>query len=222
MAGYSFHVAANNVPNGNTVTISPSAGDLIVVYSTTSSGGGSPTVTFSDNAGGTWVNTNINNAITNSWCNAIGYCLNCPAGITTITCTYNGGTPGNCEIRAVAYSGISSATYIGVTAINTQATPGTGSNLIVSAALNVTSQPALFIGIDHNTNSNGGGSAGTGFTARGTQLNGTYIEDQEVTSTGNATATFTSTRGALDTFATWAIAFYENTSVTPLFGQICL
>lgn len=208
---YAFDVAANNVSNANTISIAPAAGDVIVVFSETSSGGGSPTFTVADNVGGdSWV-VPFSGQLQTTWYYSVAYLLNCPAGITTLTATFNGGTPGNTNMRAVAYSGVSGS-YIGITSANFQTAPGSGANAITSNALNVTAQPSLLIGLCHDVAENGGFTAGSSplaFTLRGTLLNGLAIEDTRVTATGNASATFTNSH-ASDNMVSWALAFSEG------------
>jgi hypothetical protein len=209
---YIFDVQASNVSNANTITISPTAGDLIVL-TCASTGGVTPTITVADNIGSdAWI-VPLNNATGTVYQVSIAYLINCPAGITTLTVTFSGGTPGIVFLSAVAYKNISSASFISVTALNSQTAPGTGTNAITSAALNVTSEPAILLGYMIDNTVSGTTSAGTGFTKRvsNPSSSGTYVEDIEVLATGNAFATFTNATGT-NTYNTWALAFIESTA----------
>lgn len=211
---YAFVGSGVNSANGNTVTYSPTAGNALVILIGTSPGGGSPTVSVSDNKGSSYQVAKAQTANPSFW-SGVEYLLNCQSGITTITCTFNGGTPGQCNILVLEYSGLSS--FIGCTSANAQSAAGTGANAVVSSALNVTSQPAAFIGLCYDSNQNHPASAGTGFTARyGLATgDGLFAEDERITSTGNQTATLTLNTGT-DATQTYAIAFAEPATVNQL------
>ena len=203
------------VSGSNTLTVAPTAGDLILIYTHTSVGGGSPTVTFSDNSSSTWVTTSVNASnVGTSGGNyySFGYCLAANSGVTTITATFNNGTPGTCFITAIAYSGMTSPSYEGISAVNVQTNPGTGANAIVGGTNNVTAQPALVIGLtDNDSGPNAGYTAGAGYTIRYTgATTGVGIEDLEALSTGNQTATFTNASHGTENFVTWTLAFAEG------------
>jgi hypothetical protein len=209
---YAYVKDGANASNGNTITFSPTnSGDLLVVCISTSAGGGSPTVTFTDNLSDTWSTAQATVNDGNGAYHSIFYLLNCPAGITTLTATFNGGTPGTCNMVVAEYSGL--ASYIGVATKNTQASPGTGTNAITSNNVNVSTQPALLLGYTYDINQNNVSAAGTSplaFTLRygASQNTGQAFEDARVTATGNALANFTTIHGT-DTFTTFAVAFAE-------------
>ncbi len=133
---------------------------------------------------------------------------------TSITATYNGGTPGSVSLYCIEYSGIAlTSPLIGVSAVNLQSSPGTGTNAVTSNALNVsTGVPALVLGLISDQ-SGLGMSAGTGYTLRfdngGTGGDALLGEDLRATVTGNQTATGTTTHGT-DTFVSYVIAFGES------------
>jgi hypothetical protein len=211
---YTYHTSANNTANANTITISPTVGDVIVVISVTTSGGGTPTMTVADGHSGVWTTTTVNGTLNGAgYYTSIAYCLSAPAGVTTLTVTFNGGTPGNCDMAATCYSGLNAPSFIGIVADNYQNAPGTGTNAIVSTSFNVGITPALFVGITTNGSGNGGATAGTGFTLRVNNATSLAISTEDVNAevTGSQIATFTNTtHGGTDQFDTYAIAFADT------------
>ena len=217
---YAFVGSATNSANGNTVTYSPTAGHLVVVMVGSSGGGGNPTVTVSDNKSSSYSTAKATAGIgATGYFQSAFYLANAPSGITTITCTFNGGTPGQTNILVAEYSGIATTTpLIVASAINAQASPGTGANAVISPTVNVTSQPAALLGFSYDVNQNHQASAGTSpltFTARyGTASNdGLFLEDARVTATGNTNTASTAGTGT-DSFGTIAMAFSEAASGT--------
>lgn len=199
----------------NAVTYSPTAGNLLVVFSATSIGGGNPTFTVSDGSSDTWASAVSAAQLSGTGLYlGIAYTLSVGSGVTTVTLTYNGGSPGQVDVWAIEYSG-AGASFFGVSAGNSQATPGTGTNVLTSNALNVTSGvPALILGlIDDDTRAANTMAAGTGYTARGSPAGTStslLIEDLRATSTGNQTATGTdATHGGTDTYGSFVLAFAE-------------
>jgi hypothetical protein len=213
---YAFGSAVGNVSSGNTITISPPTGALVVVYSVTSGGGGTPTVTFSDNSSSAWANASNNVVGSDGLHYSVGYCLNAAAGVTTITATYNGGTPGTANLVAITYTGLSSPSFVAITAPNVQASPGAGTNAITTAALATGSTNALFIGFSIDSSAgNTGLVAGTGFTQRysnNTGGLGVFAEDPNAEVTGSQTATWTASTHSTDTYGSLAVAFADNAS----------
>jgi hypothetical protein len=215
---YAFNTAAANPVSGvNTITISPPTGALVIVFSITSGGGGTPTVVFSDNSSSTWANASNNvNVGGNHF--SVGYCLAAAAGVTTITATYNGGTPGACNLVAIAYTGMSSPTFVALTAPNAQTAPGTGANLVTTTALSCGSTNALFVGMHADTtNANDGLTVGTGFTLRADLVSGAnttqiYLQDPNAEVTGSNTSTMTVASHGADTYGSIGIAFADNAS----------
>jgi hypothetical protein len=215
---YTFGSAAANASNAGTVTISPATGALVVIFSCTSGGGGTPTVTFSDNSSSTWANASNNVVDSNGLHYSCGYCLSALAGVTTITATYNGGAPGTCNLVAVTYTGLSSPSFVAINVPNVQASPGTGTNAVTTASLATGSISALLIGFSVDNNGNASLSPGTGFTQR-YQNNpnigqGLFIEDPGTEVTGSQVATWTAATHSTDTYISLAVAFADN-SVPP-------
>ena len=218
---YAYVGSAANASNGNTVTYSPTAGNFLLIISSTSSGGGSPTFTVADNSGSTYTVDVAATADANNQWNGFAHCASVLSGVTTVTITYNGGTPGSAYIGVVEYSGIStSSPYQGISAINHQASPGTGANAVTSNAFSNTSQPAAIIGISIDIFGNGPAwTAGTGYTLRAQLNSAIAVEDLRATSNASQTATFTTTHGTT-TFDTYVLAFTEAASGGTLLGQI--
>lgn len=216
---YAFVQAVKNSANSNSVSISPTAGNLVVFLSRTSAGGGTPTATGVQTNGSTALTQRVatfQNANGEWW--SIFDLVNAPSGTTSITATYNGGTPGTCLILAIEYSGIatSSAFIVGSTG-NFQNAPGTGANAITSGtATNVTSQPALVLGVVGNSGDSDT-TAGTGYTNRfgnGTD-NEWLVIDKRITATGNNQITATAaTHGGTDNYETFLLSYAEPGGAT--------
>jgi hypothetical protein len=215
-ANYAFVSQAQNASNGNTVTVSPAAGHFLIVVSQTSAGGGTPTASISDNLGDTWTvgkATSQDGTIANNFF-SIFYLPVAPAGITTITLTYAGGTPGAANIAFVEYSGLSSTGFQGVSTFNQQQNPGTATNAITTNNINVATQPGALIGWFNDGAGSGGWTAGTSPLTFTMRVNGSFnmLEDARVTATGNALANATSTHGTTQTYITYAIFIAEPSS----------
>lgn len=213
LAAFAFNASAANGAVANTVTISPTTGAMVVVFSETSGGGGTPTVTCSDNSGSTWVNAS-NNVVVTGLHYSVCYTLSAAAGVTTITATYNGGTPGTTILAAFSYTGLTSPSFVAVSTPNTQASPGTGTNAVTTIALACGSTNALFIGYSgDSTGSNGGLTVGTGFTQRlnAASLGGqAFGEDPNAEVTGSQTATWTAATHSTDTYGSVGVCFADN------------
>jgi hypothetical protein len=200
---YTYNSSVGNAASGNTLSLSPPTGALIVVFSETSSGGGTPTVTFSDNAG-------------------IGYCLSALAGVNTITATFNGGTPGTVNMVGAAYTGMTSPSFVATSnTANEQTNPGTGIGAIVTPSVACGSTPALLVGLTVETADHTNISAAGGATLRylnDPNAQGLCLIDATTEKTGSQTLAWTSTNGAADSFQSWAAAFADNSAApTPPF-----
>jgi hypothetical protein len=198
--------------NGTTavVTITPTAGSLLVLFSDTSAGGGNPTISVSDGVN-TWSIAHQMTSDGSNTHNSIAYAMNVAAGSTTITATYNGGLPsGTVVLTCLEYSGIApSGALLNVTSVTSSAAPG-NNNTFSSANVNATLSPALIIGWCQNASGNGGIASVSPSTSRGSSFSGnSFYEDQRVTTTGNVNATFVSATHGADTFLSYAIAFAE-------------
>jgi hypothetical protein len=213
----------HNTANGNTITYTATAGNTLIVGAFTSAGGGSPTATIADNGtGSTWTTqlatTTFASQFVTFFTGVAG------TGVTTITVTFSGGTPGNVFLGVLEYSGLSPTGFLGISTGNLQAVPGsaagTGTNAVTSTNVNVTSQPAALIGWFWEFGGNGGGSAGTSPIAFTRRLNiaGIMTEDARVTATGNAVANATNSNASVDTMLSFAIAISEGSSGAALAG----
>jgi hypothetical protein len=215
---YAFVKVGTNSANSNVVTFSPTnAGDFLIVMSDTSAGAGNPTASITDNLSSSWQTARATTGFGAARYLTAFYLPNCPGGITSITLTYNGGTPGTVTIGVFEYSGVATTTpLIVASTFQSQATPGTGVDAIVSPTINVTTQPALLFGVLIDNNNHTSITVGTGFTRRdsgSTLLNqGWMPEDKRVTATGNTTATARdATNGGADTYLNITMAFAEST-----------
>lgn len=209
---YAYIGAWSNSANGNTVTVSPTAGNCLLFHVVTSVGGGSPTWTVDDNlaSGGYVVQFPANAVGATTYFHGAGYKLNVASGVTTLTFTINGGAPGETTIKVFEYSGIAaSSAYIGGI-LNEQASPGTGTDAITSTAFNVNSGvPALVVGLAASRDTGAVPNTGTGWTSR--YASNVRLEDVRATSTGNQTATFTATNGTED-YSAILMAFSETSA----------
>lgn len=211
-ANYAFVNYAKNASNSNTITVSLTTGNLGVLVSSTSSGAGTPTVTqVQDNTGANWtaaISTYQPAGYPGGWF-SVFYKENLPAGVTSVTVTYNGGTPGTCGLTVVQYSGIATSSSFISAASQGQVSPGTGTDAISSGATTISAVPALVLGIVQNAG-NSDTVAGTGFTGRTAPDNDWFVEDKRATSTGSQTATATAaTHGGGDTYFTVVAGFKE-------------
>lgn len=209
---YSYVKTGLNSGNAATVTFSPTnVGDLLIVGSATSAGGGSPTASITDNLSDTW-STALATHVDSSTGQFIScfFLPNCPAGITTITLTFSGGTPGTTDIFCTEYSGIATTSPLNAgPGANYQTNPGTGANAVTSASITVSQQPALLFGCFYDSNFPTM-TAGTGFTRRQSSgSNGWMTEDQRLTATGSYAATATDPAGASAWTTSIALAFLE-------------
>lgn len=130
--------------------------------------------------------------------------LNVAAGATTVTVTFSGATTEK-GLYCLEHSGIATSSAVDVTKTNNQAAPGTGTDEITSGATTATAQAnELVTAIAlKRTCATCAISAGTGFTARGTQLIGSFwairAEDKNLASAGDAVSTFTADEGGTPT-----------------------
>lgn len=214
-ANYAAIGNGHNTANGNTITYTATPGNYLVVGVFTSAGGGSPTATIADNgSGSTWTTQLATTTFASSFFTFFSGVAG--TGVTTITLTFNGGTPGSVIAGVVEYSGLSATGWQAISAGNLQAVPGspagTGTNAVTSNALTVAAQPAALVGWVFELGGNGGGTAGTSpitFTRR-LNFGGIMTEDARVVSTGSAVANATNSNGSVDSLVTYAIAISES------------
>ncbi len=124
------------------------------------------------------------------------YAMGVASGATTITVTFADATPTFKTIIASEYSGIATSLALDVTKNNTQAAPGTGTDVITSGSTTATSEAnelVVAMGLDRSGSATTM-NAGTGFTARGAQLDCNFYqlrtEDKNLVSAGDAISTW--------------------------------
>jgi hypothetical protein len=220
LAAGAFVQVARNTANALFVNISPTAGNLLVFSSATSSGGGTPTLTSLQAMSGTGGTGSVLASFTISLATTIpnnyyvtgAYLPNLPAGTASILANFNGLTPGEIYIQVSEYSGIATTSPLIVATRQFQTTPGTTANALSSGTASVSSIPAFLVGASFDENGNAGDIvAGTSFTLRGTNTAQFSLEDRRETgATGSYAATATApTNGALDKYDTNLMAFAE-------------
>src|SRR3972149_10576835 len=104
---YAYVSAAESGPL--VVTISPTAGNLLIFVSNTSTGAGDGTITgVQDSTSAAWTQLFATFQEPNSnFFRTCFYKENCAAGITSVTATIDGvTTPGTCGTAVIQYSGI--------------------------------------------------------------------------------------------------------------------
>lgn len=208
---YAFVAATAPAGDSNVITIpSTTAGNMLVLLSRTSAGGGAPDITgVVDNASSAGWAVAQARYVANSAHNAVWYCKNVNSGATSVTVTYSGGTPGTCKLAVLEYSGLdTTAPFIAVIHAE-QTDPGTGTDAVSSGNYNLTTVPALVMGYSVLLdNSSITSTAGTGFTERVGTNEFWMVEDKRNTSTGNTAATATTATSTFD-FTTMLLAFAE-------------
>lgn len=228
---YGFVKVGTNSANSNVLSFNPTNNnDFLLLMSQTSAGGGTPTASVADNLTSSYQTAVASTSFsgTSFWWTFF-YLPISSTSITTITFTFNGGTPGTCIIAAFEYSGIAtSSPFIAASSSISNVTgPGTGSNAIVGPATNVTAVPAMLFGVDYNNNNHTTQAAGTGFTRRdngSVLLNANMLaEDSRITGVGNANPTWTdATNGGTDQYFAISMAFKEavaDTGIAPTAGS---
>lgn len=217
LMAYGFVQVAHAATNTVTITSSGSTNLLVVDGSWSDSSNQTPTI---DTNLGTNVGT-ICQAKTTDAFNFSGakwYLKNIASGITSVTLTFAGGTPGQVDIWVSEYSGIDTSAPFIVSAGQAQLAAGTGTDAITSGNGNVTSQPALIHSVSNDALGGSGIAAGTGFTSRSTAAG--VLEDKRVTATGNTAGTATASSGT-PAIITVMAAFAEAATDT-LMSQICI
>lgn len=153
---------------------------------------------------------------------AIYYKQNSSSGSLAVSFTWTSATS-NRSVYVAEYSGISttSALIAGAYDVDTSITTS-GTDCLITDAINVTSQPALMVGVGWTESFDVADVAsGTGCTSRGTGWDfGTTasarLQDKSVTATGNATMAWTGIYGSQNkqcAVATFAEA--SNVSIIP-------
>lgn len=204
--------AWQNSANANTVTIAPAAGSVITIVSKTSSGAGTPTVTGIVTNGSVALDQRVatyQDATTLEWFTVFDL-KNCPSGVTSLTVTYNGGTPGTVYLVVTETTGADTTAPFVVVQHNHQSSPGLTSNAITSGTTTtIGTLPALILGIVANNNSDGDTVAGTGYgTAIMANNDWCVFAKRATTSPQQVTAT-AATHGNTDEYTTFLIAYAE-------------
>lgn len=147
----------------------------------------------------------------------------CPAGVTSITAAYNGGSaPGTCDQQIVEISGVPGGLLAADYA--NQVAPGTTADAIQSGHLGTpgttanSTVPAYILGIVAN-DSDGDTVAGTGFTIRGTVDGQWAVMDQRQTSGSTAQVLATAaTHGGTDDYTTFITIWNETAAGLSRYG----
>lgn len=197
------------------VNLSPTTGNLVCLTSTTSAGGGSPSITsvsfFSaingggSNLGALTVPSSMATANDTSYW-VTGAYGKVPSGTASIGVAYNGGLPGEAHLEAVELSGADGTSPFIIGSMNQQLHPGATTDAITSGTGAVGSA-AYLLGVCNNTNTDADTVAGTGFTIRGATTGAFCVEDATKGSSGSYAATFTApTHGSGDYYHTFLFA----------------
>jgi len=200
------------------ISYSPTVGNMLIVFSATTAGGGSPLLSVTDNIGSKWLPA-LPTTAADIWFAGAWYLPRCPAGITTITLSYNGGAPSTLRNCLVEYSGGPPPSI----PLNTKPAAFTFSTAvdgIVAPSIYVTPPPAMVVAFCGDISGTGTTAvAGTGYTSRFTTTQ-TQVEDARFSSAGVRTPTFTdTTTGATDSFVVMTLAFSETPKYNPSRGS---
>lgn len=220
-AAISFvQVVSSSIPASSVSTTfslylpSVTASDTLI-YAVTNASNGAATLTCSDSNSDTFNNVfDIWDPV--EWNNlAICYATNVKGGNTTTTVTWNSSVGGNGFI-ASEYSGINQTNPLDVSQSNITESGTTGTDAVTSNASTTLTGNELIFGdvADSATNVNNY-TAGTGFTERAQQINGSTdglfaTEDMIQTATGSVAATFT--QSSADSYLAGMAAFNPATS----------
>jgi hypothetical protein len=209
--------SGTNVTTIDAPNFTVTAGSALVLFMWNQDGG-SITKTPSDTVGSndSWTQIGTEQASGTSRMNAF-YLLNAASGSCTVRVTSSDVMDYPC-IAVVELSGIATSSALAGNAANSQATPGTGSNLVTSGNTGtLTNQPAAFIAMTQNTNSGATPAAGTspisftsGDSYRAWDYGATFgarMEHARLTATTAVAATFTAGEDTLH--QTIAVALLE-------------
>jgi hypothetical protein len=192
------------------VTISITAGNLVIVTGMFTTGGGSSDFTPTTNTSAVFTSAVDTGASPNNYQVRSYYLLNAGSGITSVTATFDVGTPGEYGFVVSEYSGIATTSALVGSAAAVDEAPGTGTDAITSGNTGtLTSQPALIYEYAFNQNYSAI-TQGTGFASRLTSAFGGNLQvaDRRVTATTAVAGTFTSTDGTAN-YNVFVLAFAE-------------
>lgn len=197
----------------NVITMSPTAGNSLIVASQTSTGGGTPTLTsvISNNAISLSARVATFQNTYGRWV-TIYDIFNIPSGITSLTGTFNGGSPGTLQMIGIEYSGLTS--FI-VGSNNAQQFPGLGADALTSGApVSVGTAPALILGVVSTPSGNGDTTAGTGFSNRHAGGSNWLVCDQTLVAPGTAQVLASApVHGTTDDYETFLLAYALQTGI---------
>ena len=211
-----------NASNSASTTVAPAQHSTVHWVSKTSSGAGTPTVTDVVTNGGAHLTQDFvtyQDATTLEWFSH-WYLKDCPSGVTTLTGTFNGGTPGTVYTVVAEVTGSDLTNPLVTSQHNHQTNPGTATDAITSGTTTtIGTLPALILVVVANNNSFGDTVAGTGFGAAIIASNDWCVFAKRATTSpqqGTATA---ATHGGGAEYTTILIADAEASTDT-LMGQI--
>jgi hypothetical protein len=174
------------------------SGNLLVVWTYWDGGDGG---TFGVADGGSNAYTLIANKVSGGrW--AVYYVENCTGGSLQPTMSWSAAVT-NRAIYVAEYSGIATSGALISGAYDVEiAVAASGTDILISDNINVTTQPALMVGVARSESQEVVDVAtGTGCTSRGTgwdfgSTDGARLQDKRITATGNATMAWTGVYGS--------------------------
>lgn len=213
----------NDDPSGSGIlwhdapSFTPDAGSALVAFVWYYRGAGATTITMSDTAGGNDSWTEVGSGLFNGGNGMRAFVLlDAAATATTARATFAASSQYP-AIAVVEVKGIVTSSAIAGEALQTQATPGTGTDGVTSGNTGtLTGQPAAVIAGSVDTTSTGTPAVGTGYTNIGTgwdyggATSSARFEHKLVTSTSAVAGTFTA--GSDVEHQTIVVALLETTS----------
>lgn len=211
----------NDDPSGSGIlwhdapSFTPDAGSALVAFVWYYRGAGATTITMSDTAGGNDSWTEVGSGLFNGGNGMRAFVLlDAAATATTARATFAASSQYP-AIAVVEVKGIVTSSAIAGQALQTQATPGTGTDGVSSGNTGtLTGQPAAIIAGTQNTATSSTPAVGTGYTSIGTGWDygggtpGARFEHKRVTATTAVAGTFTA--GTNSEHQTIAVALLET------------
>lgn len=195
-------------------SFAPDAGSALVAFVWYYAAGGPYTITMSDTAGGNDSWSEVGSGLFSGGNGMRAFVLlNAAATATTVRATF-GANVAYPAIAVVEVAGIQTSSAVAGQALQTQATPGTGTDGVTSGNTGtLTGQPAAIIAGTVNTTSAATPAAGTGYTSIGVgwdygATSSARFEHKRVTSTSAVAGTFTA--GNDSEHQTIAVALLET------------
>jgi hypothetical protein len=189
-------------------TISSTAAGNCLVCALTNSGGGARLIDLG--AGWIQAEAELVGAV-NNYASNLYYYPNNPGGITSVTPSWSGGTPGEVGFLFAEYSGLAASPFLDCVR-QLQASPGTGTDAVTSGTASLSAGGKALVGFSADPGPYTTINAGTAFASRGT-VAGERLEDRAESGAGSFAALFT---GAADPQEahTWLLALAEPSSST--------